>query len=266
MVLLAEVYFRNKGNDNSLASLLGVPKKDEVFFLGGGEVERAVPNECEAEGVLSGGEKELFQGGGMVIQLIEPVGFAANCYLVSADGKHAVAIDPGEARVLAEAQKRGLSVTHVLLTHGHFDHIGGCAALQAAGVKIGCPKDDLIEVQHANVGARLFGMPPVASFTPDFTYEGGETLELDGITFRVIATPGHTKGSVCLLAEDVIFSGDTLFQGSVGRTDLPGGDFRALEKSVKALYALEGDYTVYPGHGEKTALSLERKYNGVIRC
>ena len=89
---------------------------------------------------------------------------------------------------------------------------------------------------------------------------------LDGITFRVIATPGHTKGSVCLLAEDVIFSGDTLFQGSVGRTDLPGGDFRALEKSVKALYALEGDYTVYPGHGEKTALSLERKYNGVIRC
>ena len=109
-------------------------------------------------------------------------------------------------------------------------------------------------------------MPPVSLFTPDFTYEGGDTLELDGITFRVIATPGHTQGSVCLLADDVIFSGDTLFQGSVGRTDLPGGDFRALEKSVKALYALEGDYTVYPGHGEKTALSFERKYNGVIRC
>ena len=202
----------------------------------------------------------------MVIQLIEPVGFAANCYLVSADGKHAVAVDPGEARVLAEAQKRGLTVTHVLLTHGHFDHIGGCAALQAAGVKVGCPKDDLIEVQHANVGARLFGMPPVFLFTPDFTYEGGETLGLDGLTFQVIATPGHTQGSVCLLVDDVIFSGDTLFQGSVGRTDLPGGDFRALEKSVKALYALEGDYTVYPGHGEKTALSLERTYNGVIRC
>ena len=79
----------------------GSPKKDEVFF--GGEVEREVPNECEAEGVLSGGGKEIFQGGGMVIQLVEPVGFAANCYLVSADGKHAVAVDPGEARVLAEA-------------------------------------------------------------------------------------------------------------------------------------------------------------------
>ena len=141
----------------------------------------------------------------MDIQLIEPVGFAANCYLVSADGKHAVAVDPGEARVLAEAQKRGLVITHVLLTHGHFDHIGGCAALQAAGVKIGCPKDELIQVQYANEGARLFGMPPVASFTPDFTYEGGDTLELDGITFRVIATPGHTQGSVCLLADDVIF-------------------------------------------------------------
>ena len=202
----------------------------------------------------------------MQVILIEPIRFASNCYLVTEDGKCAVAIDPGEARVLAEAQKRGLVITHVLLTHGHFDHIGGCAALQAAGVKIGCPKDELIQVQNANVGARLFGMPPVAFFTPDFTYEGGETLELHGITFRVIATPGHTQGSVCLLAEDVIFSGDTLFQGSVGRTDLPGGDFRALEKSVKALYALEGDYTVYPGHGEKTALSFERKYNGVIRC
>lgn len=197
---------------------------------------------------------------------IYPVGFAANSYLVTADGRSAVCIDPAQPRIAQEAERRGLSVTHVLLTHGHFDHIGGCAALQAAGVKIGCPKDELIQVQYANEGARLFGMPPVSLFTPDFTYEGGDTLELDGITFRVIATPGHTQGSVCLLADDVIFSGDTLFQGSVGRTDLPGGDFRALEKSVKALYALEGDYTVYPGHGEKTALSFERTYNGVIRC
>lgn len=172
----------------------------------------------------------------MVIQLVEPVGFAANCYLVSADGKHAVAVDPGEARVLAEAQKRGLTVTHVLLTHGHFDHIGGCAALQAAGVKIGCPKDELIQVQYANEGARLFGMPPVSLFTPDFTYEGGDTLELDGITFQVIATPGHTQGSVCLLAGNVIFSGDTLFraawEGPISRAATSARSKKASRRST----------------------------------
>ena len=202
----------------------------------------------------------------MNIHLIGPMGFAANCYLVTEDGKHAVAVDPGEARVLTRAQELGLTITHALLTHGHFDHIGGCAALQAAGVKIGCPKDDLFEVQFANEGARFFGMPPVPLFTPDFTYKGGDTLQFDGLTFRVIATPGHTQGSVCFLSGDALFAGDTLFQGSVGRWDLRGGDFRALEKSVKALYALAGDYTVFPGHGDKTTLSFERKYNGVIRC
>ena len=202
----------------------------------------------------------------MQIILIEPLRFASNCYLLTEDGKTAVAIDPGEETVLIEAEKRGLTVTHVLLTHCHFDHIGGCLALQQAGAKVGCCKDELFQLQHQAEGARLFGLAPALDFTPDFTFSGGDKLTFGGISFEVIATPGHTQGSVCILAGDALFSGDTLFQGSVGRTDLPGGDFRALEKSVKTLYALAGDYTVYPGHGGRTTLSFERKYNGVIRC
>lgn len=202
----------------------------------------------------------------MQIILIEPLRFASNCYLLTEDGKTAVAIDPGEETVLIEAEKRGLTVTHVLLTHCHFDHIGGCLALQKAGAKVGCCKDELFQLQHQAEGARLFGLPPAPEFFPDFTFSGGDKLNFGGISFEVIATPGHTQGSVCFLAENALFSGDTLFQGSVGRCDLPGGDFRALERSVKVLYALEGDYTVYPGHGDRTTLSFERKYNGVIRC
>ena len=200
----------------------------------------------------------------MQVFKIYPIGFAANSYLVTADGKNAVAVDPAQPRILQEAEKRGLTVKAVLLTHGHFDHIGGCAALQAAGAKIGCLTAERPLVTGTDNLAAQFGVP-MSAFRIDFTFEDGTMLDLCGMHFRVIATPGHTAGGACYAAEGCLFTGDTLFAGDVGRTDLPTGSGRDLMRSVQKLFALEGDHTIYAGHGEDSTLSYERKYNGYIQ-
>ncbi len=200
-----------------------------------------------------------------VIQ-VYPRGFASNSYLLTADGKTAVCIDPSQPRVLDEAKKRGLQVAYVLLTHAHFDHLGGVAAMEEAGAKVGCSK---VEGEYIFSETNLRLTAGAGTYTPpfslNFTFQDGEELDLCGIKIRVIATPGHTAGSVCFLVEDKIFAGDTLFFESVGRVDLPTGRGSELERSVKKLYALSGDFTVYSGHGEETSLEHERKYNGYIR-
>lgn len=198
------------------------------------------------------------------IYKIYPIGFAANSYLITADGKSAVAVDPAQPRILDEAKKRGLEVKYVLLTHGHFDHIGGCAALQAAGAKVGCLEAERALVTGKNNLAEEFGVP-MSAFTVDFTFRDGDRLDLCGIHVRVVATPGHTAGGACFIAGDRLFTGDTLFAGDVGRTDLPTGSGVALTASLKKLYALEGDFVVCPGHGEDSTLSYERQFNGYIR-
>ncbi|MDE6411850.1 MAG: MBL fold metallo-hydrolase [Clostridia bacterium] len=201
----------------------------------------------------------------MQVYKIYPVGFASNSYLITADGKTAVCIDPAQPRISDEAKKRGLTVTFVLLTHGHFDHIGGVASLQKAGAKVGCLFGEEKLALYDNLAA-AFGEEEIESFKIDFTFKDGEELELAGLKIKVISTAGHTAGGACYLIDNNLFTGDTLFEGSVGRCDLPTGNGLALEKSVKKLYALDGDYTVYAGHGEDTTLDYERKYNGAIRA
>ena len=200
---------------------------------------------------------------------IYPVGFAANSYLVTADGKSAVAIDPAQPRVADLARARGLTVTHVLLTHGHFDHTGGVVALQAAGAKVGCLAGEEALALGADNLAVAFGVYAPGTFprfTIDFTLRDGQEIELAGLKIRVIATPGHTAGGASYLIGDKLYTGDTLFAGDVGRSDLPTGSGAQLVASVKKLYALEGDYTVCPGHGEDTTLEYERRNNGYVRC
>ena len=189
-----------------------------------------------------------------------PLGaYQTNCYMVWADtADTCVVIDPGyEAEtVLAEAKRLGKAIEAILLTHGHFDHVGAVKELAAdTGCKVYLCEEDL-------------SMPPQMTAGPLYytdTYAEGDAVCLAGLTFRVLHTPGHTPGSVCLQCEDTLFSGDTLFWGSCGRTDLPGGSWTTIRKSLLRLAALPGDLRVCPGHGDETRLSFERKFNPYMR-
>lgn len=198
------------------------------------------------------------------IHTILPVGFASNTYAVTADGKTCILIDCAQPRVIAECEKLGLEPKCVLLTHGHYDHIGGCGALYGVGARIYCGEREKRLIFSDDNRAVFHGIT-IPEFAVFKTVEDGEELKLCGIDIKVVATPGHTAGGVCYLIDNCIFSGDTLFAGSVGRTDLATGNFSQLVQSVKKLYALKGDYTVYPGHGESTSLSRERTSNPYVR-
>ena len=189
-----------------------------------------------------------------------PLGaYQTNCYLVwGEDSPSCVVIDPGynPEIVLAEAKLLGKEIAAILLTHGHFDHVGG---VKGIAMDAECPVY-LCEMD--------LSMPPQMTAGPLYytnTYGEGDFVEVAGLSFKVLHTPGHTPGSVCLACENALFSGDTLFWGSCGRTDLPGGNWATIQKSLKRLADLPGDYDVYPGHGDATKLSFERNFNPYLR-
>ena len=185
--------------------------------------------------------------------------YQTNCYIIHDDtSTSCCVIDPGYTPevVLDYLEAQELSVDAILLTHGHFDHVGGVKEIAAeTGCKVYLCEADL-------------SMPPMMTAGKLYytdTYQDGDTLSLSGLSIRVLHTPGHTPGSVCLVVENSIFSGDTLFQRSSGRTDLPGGDWDTICASLKRLGALEGNYFVHPGHGGATTLAEERRFNPYIR-
>ena len=185
-----------------------------------------------------------------------PLGaYQTNCYIIHDDSsKTCCIIDPGyEAdTILDKLEELGLAVEAILLTHGHFDHVGAVKDLAA---ETGCK----VYLHEAELS-----MPPqmtAGSLYYTNLYGEGDYVEEAGLSFKVLHTPGHTPGSVCLCSENVMFSGDTLFWGSCGRTDLPGGSWSTIRTSLLRLAALSGDYDVYPGHGDATTLSFERKMN-----
>ena len=200
----------------------------------------------------------------MRVSKILPVGFASNSYILTADGRTAVVIDPSEKRILKILKENGLSCKYVLLTHGHFDHVGGCGKFYENGVPIYCGdgEDKFISCPE-NRG--IFGGVNIPYFEIYKTLSDGEVISLGGMTFTVISSGGHTVGGVCYISDGKLFTGDTLFAGSVGRCDLPTGDVIRLKESLKKLCLLDGDYAVYCGHGEDTTLARERKYNPYLR-
>jgi len=194
-----------------------------------------------------------------------PVGMmGVNCYIVRGDDQNAVLIDPGasEEKIVQTLNQEGLKPCAILLTHGHFDHIGAVTALRdryGVPVLIGALDEEMLSDPYKNASA-LIGAPLVP-FSADKVLKDGETVSFAGLTFETIHTPGHTLGSVTYRCEDALFTGDTLFAGSVGRTDLYGGDFLALSASLKKIAALEDSLLVLPGHGESSVLSAERQCN-----
>ncbi|MDE7379483.1 MAG: MBL fold metallo-hydrolase [Clostridia bacterium] len=186
-----------------------------------------------------------------------------NVYAVTADNKNCILIDCSYPDLYDRCIRYGLTPRAVLLTHGHLDHILGCPQMQKKGAEIYCGEgEDKFIFSEGNKS--IFGVK-LPEFTVDKTLKDGEEIELYGLKIKVIATPGHTVGGVTYLIGDCLFTGDTLFQGSVGRCDFPTGDQKTLINSVKKLYALDGNYTVYSGHGWDTTLDYERKNNMFVR-
>lgn len=198
----------------------------------------------------------------MLIKTI-PVGqLEANCYVVTDEKTLMCAvIDPGDESnaILDYIEDNKLKCRAILLTHGHFDHVGAAEAVAdetGATVYIN-PKDEGYKV---GMSGMMFRLPKGGE-----TYADGDVVQVGGLEFAVMETPGHSPGSVCLICGDALFTGDTIFRGSCGRTDLPGGDMDAEMRSIKRICTLPGDYELYPGHMDSSTLERERRFNHYCR-
>jgi len=200
----------------------------------------------------------------MIVQI--PLGILeANCYLVyDKASDEGVIVDPGgdTTPLLKEIEQRGVTIKAILNTHGHFDHSAGNAELASFDVPLGIHPDDH-DLLAEGGGAAWFGFPPVPAMQPTIALTEGFEYMVGNLRLRVLTTPGHTPGSVCLYIpeENALLTGDTLFASGVGRTDLPGGDPRALTESLKRLLALPPETIIYPGHGPMSTLAQEKRHN-----
>ncbi len=201
-----------------------------------------------------------------------PVGaFQMNCYLVADEAtREGVVVDPGDeiSSLLDLIRREGLKIAALLLTHGHVDHVMHAQELkEALGVPICAHPGDLELIQAAPQQALMFGLAPGPVPVVDQPLQEGVAFQAGPLTFRVLHVPGHSPGGVALVLGNCAFVGDTIFAGSIGRTDLPGGDYRQLVESIRRkLYTLPEDTVLYPGHGPATTVGQEMRSNPFVRA
>ena len=190
----------------------------------------------------------------------------ANCFIIGCEKtRKAAVIDPGDdsSRILMKLAEHKLTVEYIINTHGHFDHVGANRKLkEATGAKLVIHALDQSMLKVLSETSAAFGLSVENSPPPDQTVQDGDIIQFGEIILTVLHTPGHTPGGISLHTDGVVFVGDTLFAGSIGRTDFPGGDFNTLISSIRnKLYSLGDQVIVYTGHGPETTIGREKRSN-----
>ncbi len=191
---------------------------------------------------------------------------SVNCYIVACTSTNeALVIDPGDEapRIVETAAELGWTIKTIVNSHAHFDHTGANAALKLhTGAQLLLHEEDLQLLSHLKEHAEGYGITVEPSPEPDRLLKDKDTIKLGNLVFKVKHTPGHSRGGICLLSNEHVFVGDTLFAGSIGRTDLPGGNFQELINSIKTeLLSLDDSTKVLPGHGPESTIAEERNHN-----
>ena len=205
----------------------------------------------------------------MIVDKLELGPFATNCYIVGSESnREGMIVDPADKakEILKKVEDLQLDIKLIALTHGHVDHIGALKKIkEATGAEVAIHGDDAKSLRN-QLMRMLFGFFYPTPPPPDRVLKDGDSIEVGDLHFSVLHTPGHTPGGICLLGEGVVFSGDTLFNHSVGRTDLPGGSYNKLMNSIQTrLMTLPDETIVYPGHGPETTIGAERKGNPYLQ-
>lgn len=206
----------------------------------------------------------------MIIKML-PVGpIMANCYIVGCEEtREAAVIDPGAEgkRILSEIKNASLTLKYIINTHGHFDHVGANRSIkEETGAQLVIHSLDAPYLKIVADSAAAWGLSAEPSPVPDRMLTDGDTVDFGKISFKVIHTPGHTPGGISLLADGHVFVGDTLFAGSIGRTDFKGGDYDTLITSIRTrLFSLDDATRVMPGHNDETTIGREKRFNPFVR-
>ena len=206
----------------------------------------------------------------MNIERIVSVDNNQNCYIVYDDSLEGIVIDPGSdgEEIFDKIKKLGIRIKYILLTHCHYDHIEGLGILRKlTGAEVVASFECNLGIQSASINLSMLFSDQISEEPADLIINDSDIIKAGNMEIKVITTPGHTKGGVCFLIDNELFSGDTLFLRSVGRTDFPGGSSATLIKSIKEkLYTLDDDTIVHPGHGNDTKIDYEKRYNMFVKA